>query len=154
LPVSDRSAWALTAVITDAHKVRLGPVEMARGLGLLVDELGSQAEVARMTGMRPATISRHLRLLDADEATLEAVRSGKLKVGSVHGAISERRGRRPGRRPGRRRAPRHFTATWALAPAAAERCSGAGHEPWTRLNGVACGACIEETIRQDQDERR
>ncbi len=151
LPVSEPAAWPLVAVTTSVQKVRLGPVEMARALGALLAEVGTQAEICRLTGMAPGVVSRHLQLLQADEDTLEAVRAGTLPVGAVRDAIAETRGRRPGGQRGtRRRAPAHFTATHPLAEAAARRCTAAGHEPWTRLNKVACGPCLEAAIREDE----
>jgi hypothetical protein len=36
-----------------------------------------------------------------------------------------------------------------LAEAAAQRCTAAGHDAWTRLNGVACGPCLETALRED-----
>ena len=150
LPVSARAAGPLIAVTTSAQKVPLGPVEMARALGELLAEVGTQARICELTGMSPGTVSRHLLLLQASEATLEAVRTGKLGVGKVRRAIAEERGGRPGAKPGRRRRPpAHFTGTHPLAAAAAERCQADGHEAWTRLAGVACGPCFEAAIRED-----
>jgi ParB/RepB/Spo0J family partition protein len=150
LPVSARAAGPLIAVTTSAQKVPLGPVEMARALGDLLAEVGTQARICELTGMRPGTVSRHLLLLEASEATLEAVRTGKLGVGRVRQAIAEERGGRPGGKPGRRRRPPgHFNGTHPLAAAAAGRCEAAGHEAWTRLGGVACGPCFEAAIRED-----
>lgn len=149
LPVSTRAALPLVAVTTSVHKVSLGPVEMAMALRDLLNELGSQAEICRQTGMKPGVVSRHLKLLQADEATLAAVRAGRLSVGAVRTAIDETSGRGRGRgsRPGtRRRAPSHFNGTHPLAAAAAQRCSAAGHEAWTRLGRTACGPCWEAAI--------
>ncbi len=151
LPVSERAAGPLVAVTTSVQKVRLGPVEMARALGALLAEVGTQAEICRLTGMDPGVVSRHLQLLQADECTLEAVRAGTLPVGAVRDAIAEARGRRGGGQRGTwRRPPAYFTATHPVAGAAAQRCAAAGHEPWTRLNKVACGPCLEAAIREDE----
>ncbi|MGH3191766.1 MAG: ParB/RepB/Spo0J family partition protein [Streptosporangiaceae bacterium] len=150
LPVSTAAALPLVAVTTSVHKVSLGPVEMAVALGDLVRELGSQAEVCRLTGMKPGVVSRHLKLLRADEATLAAVRAGKLRVGAVRIAIDETDGRARGPRPGtRRRAPSHFNGSHRLAADAAQRCSAAGHEAWTRLGRTACGPCWEAAVVDD-----
>jgi ParB family transcriptional regulator, chromosome partitioning protein len=147
LPVSTAAALPLVAVTTSVHKVSLGPVEMAVALGDLLKELGSQAEICRVTGMNPGVVSRHLKLLRADEGTLAAVRAGQLRVGAVRIAIDETSGRGRGPRAGtRRRAPSHFNGTHPLAAAAAQRCSAAGHEAWTRLGRTACGPCWEATI--------
>jgi ParB family transcriptional regulator, chromosome partitioning protein len=113
----------LIAVVTSFQRVSLGPVELAEKLGDLLGEGMTQADIARYTGMSPATISYHVQLLQADEQTLDAVRRGELTVGSVHEHIRSARGAGPGRSPATR---------GAGAGAPAGRARGRTSTPATR----------------------
>lgn len=131
------------------HRTDLSAVEKAHALGRLREAGYTIAAITKTTGIAPASVSRHLLLLDLDQASLARVAEGTLPVGDAIAAIRHtRRVRRGGsaRRPARA-GTRHFTTRHALAAAARAACD---HPTRPLVGGVACGQCWEQAIRADE----
>jgi ParB/RepB/Spo0J family partition protein len=153
---------AAVAVVENFQRAAMSPVETAQALGELIDSGMNQADIARLTGMSAATVSYHLELLDADDATLNRVRRGEVTAGAVHDAVKaaraapagqpvvlrDARPRRYAKSPGRSgpKAPLWFGAGHRLASLVAARCKTAGHPAAGRLGKIGCGECWEAEI--------
>ena len=154
---------ALTRIVLDRTKVAHNPAEIALALeAILAEGRMTQAQLAEITGMSQATISYHLELLDLAPDTLAKVAAGDLPAGAAHRIVKNVRAAAAGPgepgKPGKRRGPAagskrkpgkppaHFDGTHPLAADAAARCAQARHEPWTRLDQIACGSCFEAEI--------
>ena len=60
----------------------LNPVEEARALAMLVEDLGlTKGEVGRRVGRSRAAVSNHIRLLELPEEALELIEAGRLSEG-------------------------------------------------------------------------
>lgn len=150
--VTDDTALELM-LVENCQRRELNPVERAQALGALVNRGYSQAQIARQTGMSVSWVNYYLVLLDLDEESLEAVRSGKLAVGAAINAIRKTRRlerKKNGTDVDYRWEPDHFTDTHALARAAGRLCEARKHTLRRSIGGVACGQCWETAIRQDE----
>lgn len=165
VPVTVRAVPAEASVVMlveNLHRENLGPVEKAEAFGGLLSQPGwSVARISRETGLAASGIYRYLDLLKLDQDSLERVRAGHVKVGA---AIEAVRGTQPAGRPRTGSAPprrrvtvqaEHFSEAHPLADQARIRCELAGHEApkYGKLHGrvasLACGACWEQVIRED-----
>lgn len=149
----------LAQIVMQVQRTPWSPGELARKFGRLRDEAGlSQADIARLCGLKEGTVSYHMELLDLSEENLAQVEARNLSVGAAHQAV--RAARAAGLRPGgtttvtktrkpyerpRKPAP-HFTAAHPAAAEAARLCKTARCEPWTRIGKVACGTHWDRAI--------
>lgn len=85
---SDREALEV-AIIENAQREDLNPIEEAQAIRRLIDEFGvSQTEVAQVIGKNRATISNSLRLLGLSLEVLELIKSGELSAGHGRALLS------------------------------------------------------------------
>lgn len=85
---SDREALEV-AIIENAQREDLNPIEEAQAIRRLIDEFGvSQTEVAQVIGKNRATISNSLRLLVLTPEVLELLKSGELSAGHGRALLS------------------------------------------------------------------
>ena len=143
----------ITALVTDAHRKHLNPMERAEGFGRLAELGMSAADISRDTGLHISTVVNGLALLEFADADREKIRSGELPVTEALKIIRRvRAGRR--RKQGRPHhgavwEPDHFTAQHPLARIAKAMCDAREHNS-RRRRGGACDHCWEDSIRQDQ----
>lgn len=144
------------------HRTPMTPVEWARAFGVLRDKYQmTVGQMHKVTGIPGSTISTQLRLLDADDATLQAVNDGRLSATSVRRTIVQLMplpGTRPPaprskRKPARTPVDRHFNALHRLAADARDRCQRARHPVLIQISEIACGPCWEEAIAEDALDR-
>lgn len=144
-----------TALITDLHKEHLSAMDRAVAYGRLRDDCGmTQRQIATMLHLNETTIGRYLSLLDLAPKHQEEIRSGKMPVERAIKVITEHRKRmraKQGKKPvDVSWEPEHFTSKHPLAKKARVICDAREHTSRRRYDGVACGQCFEEAIRQDQ----
>ncbi|HLY75947.1 MAG TPA: ParB/RepB/Spo0J family partition protein [Planctomycetota bacterium] len=145
----------ITAMATSLHRVGLGPMERARAYGRLRDEGKlTHAQIAALVGVGESTVSASIMLLELAPSAQKRVEEGKLKVADAESAIKRHRAiqrEKKGSKPidvGWE--PDHFTTKHHLARKARALCDAREHNNRRRLDGVACGQCFEDAIRQDQ----
>ena len=79
--VDDRTAaeWAL---VENLQREDLNPIERGEAFRRLIDDFGmTHQEVAETVGLERSSVTNHLRLVDLDPTTRDAVRSGELGMG-------------------------------------------------------------------------
>lgn len=155
---------ALVTIVENCQRAAHNPVELAMQFGYLLDGGLKQADIARLTGLSPATVSYHCQLLKADQETLNKVRRGELTAGAVHeavklvaaadvdakaGSVTILRPRRGGSGSGSSKLLSHFNATHRLAGEAARLCKLGKHRGRVKYGRVACGECWERAIAAD-----
>lgn len=151
---TDADEHLIVMLVENWQRRDLDPVEKAQAIGALSNHGLSQSEIARRTGIHAATVNYHLRLLDLDDETLEAVRDGKIALGDAHDAVIEARRelRANNGRPQRGRPtivePAHLDANHPLATAVRFRCTHT-RRPKIGNPGIGCGQCWEAAIRAD-----
>ena len=161
LPVSVRPAAVIgnakaleVFLVENCQRKNTTPMETARAMGELRDEcFYSVGKIAHVTGLSASTVSYHLMLLDADEATQARVMAGQVTAGAVREAVKEHRARnRYGPAKSRKKVavvPPHFGKTHPMADEVRAMCSHLDR----RLPGlVGCGECWERAIRRDAIE--
>ena len=122
-----------TALIENVSREDLNPVEEARALAALVEDLGvSKQDVARRVGRSRAAVSNLIRLLDLPDEVLELLEDGELTEG--HGrAILGARGNDVRRRLGARAAEQGWsvreTERHARWPAKGRGSAGTASDP-------------------------
>lgn len=155
-------------LVENLQRAQLTAVEKAEAFGALLAQPGwNVARISRETGLAESGIYRYLDLLKLDEASLDRVRSGQVRVGDAIDAVRGTRAAARPPAPGQRRRtspePRrkvavgsdHFSGSHPLAGDAQVRCELAGHAGRKygtlhgRANSLACGACWEAVIRAD-----
>jgi ParB family chromosome partitioning protein len=153
---ADLLTRALTiGLITDIHKVHLGPMERARTYGRMRDELGmSLSEIARAVGITASSVSNSMLLLQLSPASQKRVIAGTLKIKDAEQAVKDSR-TRDRAKLGKQQIdvgwePEFFTKNHILAKLAKTMCDAREHGKRRRLGGIACGNCWELVIRQDQ----
>lgn len=154
----------LVALVTGGHHRPLKPLEMARGFGKLQAAGCTQAQICRLTGYSPSTVSARLALLALDAATMDRVDRGLVRPEDALAAVRAARSQtpkglaltNPRDRAGGQRRPAatrivtpYFGPQHPLARQAADRCK---HRSTLRRDSstVACGECWEATIRDDE----
>ncbi len=145
----------VTGLITSVHNKPLTPMEKARAYGRLRDEVRlTHTEIAKKVGVSSTTVTNHLALLDLAPAAQERLDKRTLKVEDALRAVRDHRAKV---RKGQGKQPievgwepDHFTAKHPLARKARIICNAREHNNRRRFEGVACGQCFEEAIRQDQ----
>jgi len=76
------------ALVENVQRHDLNAVEKARGFRLMVDQLSlTQAEVAAKVGLKRATVTNHLRLLELPETVLEGVGAGLISMGHARALL-------------------------------------------------------------------
>jgi ParB/RepB/Spo0J family partition protein len=164
VPVMIRDAEISVATATEVMLVEnlqrrdLDPVEKARAMGALREHGYTSVQIAKAIGVTDATVSNYLALLDLDKGSLEKIKAGQLGVVDALAAIRKVRARqrRKDGKPDRGEAmaatwePDHFTASHPLARKATALCEAREHNMRRRVGKVACGACWETVIRDDQ----
>jgi ParB family chromosome partitioning protein len=71
--------WSL---VENLQREDLNPLERAEAFQRLIDEFGLlHQEVADQVGLQRSSVTNHLRLLELDESTQEALRSGRIGMG-------------------------------------------------------------------------
>jgi ParB family transcriptional regulator, chromosome partitioning protein len=151
----------VTALVTDVHKLNLGPMEKAVAYGRLRDEFGmNQMEISRQVGTSSSTVANSLALLELSDDTQERVRKGLLQAGEALRLVRRKRAAARRKRGGTGQAgavwePDWFTAKHPLARKAASLCDGRGHNSRRRLGAFgpypgACGECWESVVRADE----
>lgn len=150
--LSDTAVLVLQTV-ENWHRLELTPLEKAESIEKLREEGMTISEISKTTGIASSSISSYLTLLTLDKPSREQVRAGTLTASEAIAAV--RTVRKQQRQDGGSQAtwqwqPEHFSDEHPLAGAAKQRCDGQGHGPRRRLGGVACGACWEQAIRQNE----
>lgn len=148
------TAVLILQTVENWHRLELTPLEKAEAIERLREEEGMTiAEISKTTGIASSSISSYLALLTLDETSREQVRAGTLTASQAIEAVREvrkRQRKKDGSQATWQWQPEHFSDEHTLAAEAKQRCDGQGHGPRRRLGGVACGACWEQTIRQDE----
>ncbi len=81
--LSDQEA-AEIAIVENAQRADLTPVEEARGFKTLIEQFGYTTEDAAVKmGLSPKTVAQRIRLLRLPGKALDAIESGKLSLGSA-----------------------------------------------------------------------
>jgi ParB family chromosome partitioning protein len=164
IPVLIRDAEIGTAKATELMLVEncqrrdLDPVEKARAMGALRDRGYTSATISRAIGLSDATVCNYLALLDLDAASLQKIKDGNLAVTDAITAVRKIRARRrvkDGKADQRKATaatwePDHFTDRHSLARKARALCEAREHNMRRRVGKVACGACWETVIRDDE----
>jgi len=76
------------ALVENVQRQDLDAIERARGYQQMIEQLGiTQDEVARKVGLKRATVTNHLRLLDLPAEIQEAVSRGLLSMGHARAMI-------------------------------------------------------------------
>jgi ParB family chromosome partitioning protein len=145
----------VTALTTSLHKAGLKPMERARAYGRLRDEGNlTHAKIAIIAGLGESAISASLMLLDLAPKEQARIDAGTLKVKDAVNVIKQYRAKQrqgSGKKPVEVGwEPEHFTKRHHLAKRAKVLCDARDHNNRRRLDGVACGQCFEDAIRQDQ----
>jgi ParB family chromosome partitioning protein len=86
--LDDRTAaeWSL---VENIQREDLNPMEQAEAFAVLVQDFGlTHQELADRVGLNRSTISNALRLLELDEQTRQALRSGRLSAGHAKALLS------------------------------------------------------------------
>jgi ParB family chromosome partitioning protein len=86
--IDDRTAaeWSL---VENLQREDLNPLERSEAFQRLIDEFGlTHQEVADRVGLQRSSVTNHLRLLELDESTQEALRSGRLGMGHGRALLS------------------------------------------------------------------
>lgn len=77
------------ALVENVQRQDLDAIEKARGFRRMMDKLGlTQEEVAAKVGLRRATISNHVRLLELPEPAQEAIGRGLITMGHAKALLS------------------------------------------------------------------
>ena len=77
----DDQRSAELALIENLQREDLNPVERATAFQQLIDDFGLRhQEIAECVGLERSTVTNHLRLLELDDPTLDAVRSATLTL--------------------------------------------------------------------------
>jgi ParB family chromosome partitioning protein len=145
----------VTGLVENLHRTDLTAMEKARAYGRLRKEAHlTQAEIARRVGTDDSSVARYLMLLEIPTKAQKLVEDKKLKVSDAidaakRGRAAKRKGK--GHKPiDQGWEPDHFTKSHHLAKRAKALCDAREHNNRRRLDGVACGQCFEDAIRQDQ----
>lgn len=78
----DDQRSAELALIENLQREDLNPIERATAFQQLIDDFGLlHQEIAECVGLERSTITNHLRLLELDDPTLDAVKAGTLTLG-------------------------------------------------------------------------
>ncbi len=86
--VDDRTA-AEFSLVENVQREDLNPLERAEAFQRLMREFHlTHAEIAERVGLDRSSISNHLRLLELDEPTKNAVRDGRLTMGHARGLLA------------------------------------------------------------------
>lgn len=141
-------------LVENCQRRDLNPVEKAEAYSALRNRGLSVPEIARRTGVAAGTVYYYLNLLNLPADELEELRNGSRPItrvlGEARAARQEERlkanGRAVGRPKGRKTTP-YFSTKHPLAKSAASLCD---HRGVPKVGGVACGACWERAIRDDQ----
>ncbi|MDY7108646.1 MAG: ParB/RepB/Spo0J family partition protein [Planctomycetota bacterium] len=95
--IDDRAAaeWSL---VENLQREDLNPVERSEAFQRLSDEFGlTHQEIADHVGLQRSSVTNHLRLLELDDATQDALRSGRIGMGHGRALLTitniEERGR-------------------------------------------------------------
>jgi ParB family chromosome partitioning protein len=147
-PAGDRRTTA-RMVIENVHRKGLPPLDEARAYRALLDDGMTRGEIARATGVSQATIATRLALLDLPREAQTMVRDGQLSLGAAAHLGRELKRDGQGTVTDGARCPRHFHGAHPLARNAKDRCDAEDHPTVGRLNGIACEACWEASIRDD-----
>jgi len=94
--VDDRQA-AVLALVENLQREDLNPLERARAFQRLIDDFQwTHVQVAERVGLNRASVSNHLRLLELDPQTTEAIEQGMVSFGQARAlaAIADVRARR------------------------------------------------------------
>lgn len=132
-------------LVENCRRKDLDPIDRAHALSELARMCGSKAEVARRVGLTQASVSMAMMLGDLREAEKRAVRDGRLGVTDAREIVKGRRGQRTDPERGW-----HFTVRHPLASRARAACTAAAHTTARKFGRVACGACWEQVIREDE----
>jgi ParB family chromosome partitioning protein len=160
---SDKEAIKHTlaiALVANLHGERLNAMERAVAYGRLRDEVGMNlVQIATLIGQSESNVSRILGLLELNDKSRDAVRSGKLTVTHALDAVTRTR-QKARKQKGHKPLdvgwePDHYTRHHALAKKAAGMCDAREHNLRRRLGrdsgfAGACGQCWETVIRLDQ----
>lgn len=164
VPVTIRATPAepgVLRIIENCQRSDLSPVDRARGLGKLRAKGWTLRRIHEETGLSEGYISTSLALLDLDDSSLQRVSDGLVTAGDAITAVRRHREQRRvngGGAPRKARVePDHLTSAHPLGDRARQLCDLAGHDTG-RIgrdvrNGrgkVACGACWEHAIREDE----
>lgn len=85
----DDAAAAQAALIENIQREDLNPVEEAKAYQTLLDTYGmTQENLAKQLGKSRSQITNMLRLLDLDEAILQALATGELTIGHAKALLS------------------------------------------------------------------
>lgn len=147
-PVSERRTTA-RMVIENVHRAALQPMDEARAYQTLLNEGMTRSQIAHATGVSAATVATRLALLELPTEAQAMVQERRLSLGAATTLAREVRRENRGEVIDGLQCPKHFHGGHPLARDAKDRCNGAGHPDAGRLNGVACGACWEASIRAD-----
>lgn len=86
--VDDRTAAELS-LVENLQREDLNPMERADAFRRLIEDFGlSQQDVAQQVGLDRSSISNHLRLLELDDATKDAIRKGLLSLGHAKALLA------------------------------------------------------------------
>lgn len=149
---ADRLAAML---IENSHRRDLDPIEEARGIAHLREQLGgpgiSVAIVAKQLGRSQSWVAARTALLSLDSEQQRAVRAGDMNLDAAVRIGRENSGRV---RDKNTTGHPHLGVDHDLAPRAQARCKRLGHRRKGRnsVGGVACGACWEAVIRANERE--
>jgi ParB/RepB/Spo0J family partition protein len=153
------------ALVENLHRLDLDPVREAEAYQALLAETGATVAVlAHQVGVSAATIRSRLDLLHLAPETRQQVQTRQLPLAAAGQLARQVKKTRTGTvtvgaPPAR--CPDHFTRSHPLAEAAFRRCDLAGHPTTGRYGRKAstggspgaCGACWEQTIRDDTLDR-
>jgi ParB family chromosome partitioning protein len=79
--LDDRTAAQL-ALVENLQREDLNPIERAEAFRRLIDDFGlTHQDIAKHVGLDRSSVSNHLRLLELDEDTTDALRTGRLSMG-------------------------------------------------------------------------
>jgi ParB family chromosome partitioning protein len=79
--LDDRTAAQL-ALVENLQREDLNPIERAEAFRRLIDDFGlTHQDIAEHVGLDRSSVSNHLRLLELDQDTMDALRTGRLSMG-------------------------------------------------------------------------
>lgn len=152
--VSDEATQLVLMLVENCQRRDLNAIEKAEAFGALRNRGLGQAEIARRTGVSPATVSHYLTLLELDEADRVELRGGAITLKDAFTVLRERRAEARPRTPnvGQRGRPKgsktkpYFSDQHRLASKVRGMCD---HRGRVKVGTVGCGPCWEEAIRTD-----
>lgn len=151
--LTDPDEHLVVMLVENTQRRDLNAMERAEAYDALRNRGLTMTEIARRTGTSISTVSYYLNLLMLDAEERAEIRAGARSINSALTQIRAERqeervraaGRPKGRPKGRKTTP-YFSDAHPLAKQVRIRC---GHQGRPKIGGIGCGACWEQTIRED-----